>query len=38
MGTRKVAKRALIAVVLALVAVVVLVVLLTWGTDAGGSG
>jgi ABC-type transporter Mla subunit MlaD len=37
MGTRRLARRVLIAVVLALVALVALVVLLTWGTGAGGS-
>jgi ABC-type transporter Mla subunit MlaD len=38
MGTRRLARRVLIAVVLCLLALVALVVLLTWGTSAGGSG
>ena len=38
MGTRRLARRVLIAVVLAFGALVVLVVVLTWGTGAGGSG
>jgi hypothetical protein len=38
MATRRVVKRALIAIVLGIVAVVVLVVLLTWGAGTGGSG
>jgi hypothetical protein len=37
MGTRRLAWRALIAVVLGFVALVALVVVLTWGTGAGGS-